>query len=1690
MIRKLRVFIFFLCLTAFTAQSQTDDCASSPSINVETTCINTAYSVPSGFVDSGIALSCAGTVYKDGWFTFTTGTGTTEISIIGSSNKALGLAVYNGSCGTPVEISCTIPNTANASLTNITVSPSTTYYLRIMRTSTGGGAMTGDICIQDTTPCNTPTVTSASAITSTTATINWIAISPAPVGGYEYIVSTDNVTTTSGDDQTGTTAGLFTNITGLTASTTYYVFVRSDCSGSFSTWDGPVSFTTTAVPPPNDECINAVSLIVNADENCGTVTAGTVLGATDSGIVGSGCGGNDDDDVWFSFVANATVQTVTLINIAGSSSDMYHVVYDGLSGCGSLGAALICSDSNSSTVPGLTIGNTYYVQVYTWTGTAGQTSTFDICIGTPPPPPANDECTGAIAVLTNPDQSCANFASGTVEDATNSGVGNGTCGGTEDDDVWFSFVATSTTHTFDLNITFGTTDLYHAIYGGPCGTLGASLLCSDPNSSILNGLTIGNTYYVQVYSWSSASQVSIFDLCIGSPPPPPPNDECAGAIAILTNPDFNCTNFGSGTIYSATDSGEDNCLGTEDDDVWFSFTATSTAHTFDLINITGSTTDLYHVIYDGACGSLGVPLLCSDPESSALSGLTIGNTYIVQVYSDTATIGQTSSFNLCIGTPPPPPGNDSCSTATTLACATTNLAGTTVSTLDTPHGTGCSMSNYGVWYTFVGDGDSTTISTTASGGFDHEMSITSGSCGSLVNIDCIDFGFTNGTESYTFDTTLGTTYFVYVAHWLSGSSTTGNFTISRTCSPPSCQTNPLNPMDSCGIIAGGVGLNGVDPPAITCGAAASVDLEAEYLDVGDTTDYTVEPITYNPPIAFSGLANLISVNQDDRWSPIIDFPASFDFCFYGNNYNQCLVGSNGNLTFDTVNNTPGGFSNWSYNENLPSTNGDLISNTIFGVFQDIDPSVGGEIGWELTSLPNGCRALVVAWHDVPMFSNNSLLYTGMMVLYEKTNIIEIYIEEKNTVAGWNNGNGLVGIQNDDASQARIPCGRNGLDANWTTTNEAWRFTPSGGTSIATLQWYEGSISAGNEIGAPNENPITVSPTSTTTYYAQVTYSAPCNSTDLYVADFTTVTLSASKTWNGSVSNDWNVSNNWTPNGVPTSSDCVLIPDVATDPIFLDLSPPLPPNPGFAKSITVEAFGNLEIAFESTIEVTEGIIVDPDGIFNILDGGSLVQINDAGVNSGNIRMERTVTGLTSDDYVYWSSPVENFEVTNISPGTATNFIWEWIPTVIGNGVGNHGGWQNTIENMIQGKGYIVKDVVGTAQTATPLFLGVANNGVITIPIFRGTYSGGVYAGLGDLPATAQDDNWNLIGNPYPSAIAYTDFIAANSYIEGTIYLWTHQSPPSNAIGSSFYEDFVYNYNPNDYIAFNLTGSTPLGFNGSIGAGQSFFVEMLDNATTTETVTFNNSMRDPANDNMQFYSPYPNNGVSVNDNPIEKHRIWLDLIAPGNLAHSILVGYVDGATNGDDRLYDGYEFSGAFISFYSLMEDVELSIQGRSLPFDELDTVPLGMVIPINETYRIAINTVDGLFENEEQSILLEDTYTNSIHDLRISPYSFTSEPGTFNDRFILRYSSDTLGTDDVSDLSDITIISNDHGIQISSRNNPIDSVTIYDLLGRVIIDVYDLNTMYHSFENLQLSKGAYIVRATSYNGRQKIKKVVN
>lgn len=265
-----------------------------------------------------------------------------------------------------------------------------------------------------------------------------------------------------------------------------------------------------SLPITNDEACCATAVTVNPDQACGSTTAGTVANATAS-FNGNTCFGTDDDDVWFSFVATNTTHYVDLLNVAGSVTDMYHAVYGGT--CNATGASLVCSDANSSTVTGLTIGNTYYIRVYTYTSTGGQNSTFDVCVGSPPPPPANDEPCNAIAAVVNPSTVCTSVTNGWCIGATQTQAG---CLGTADDDVWFSFVALSSSHDIAMTNISGTTDLVQELFSGTCGSL-TSEGCYNSNSSSYTSLTVGATYYVRIYTWSSTGSNTSLDLCITSP---------------------------------------------------------------------------------------------------------------------------------------------------------------------------------------------------------------------------------------------------------------------------------------------------------------------------------------------------------------------------------------------------------------------------------------------------------------------------------------------------------------------------------------------------------------------------------------------------------------------------------------------------------------------------------------------------------------------------------------------------------------------------------------------------------------------------------------------------------------------------------------------------------------------------------------------------------------------------------------------------------------------------------------------------------------------------------------------------------------------------------------------------------------------------------------------------------------------
>ncbi len=139
--------------------------------------------------------------------------------------------------------------------------------------------------------CLPPTGVTATATSAFTATLNWTASVSNPTNGYDYYVSPVNTAPTSQTTPTDTVGeGVLTAaLSGLDATTTYYVWVRGNCgSGNTSVWTSvPVSFKTLCNPPvvtsatPGSVCGQG-TVNLSATSNEGTLTwhATQVGGAT------------------------------------------------------------------------------------------------------------------------------------------------------------------------------------------------------------------------------------------------------------------------------------------------------------------------------------------------------------------------------------------------------------------------------------------------------------------------------------------------------------------------------------------------------------------------------------------------------------------------------------------------------------------------------------------------------------------------------------------------------------------------------------------------------------------------------------------------------------------------------------------------------------------------------------------------------------------------------------------------------------------------------------------------------------------------------------------------------------------------------------------------------------------------------------------------------------------------------------------------------------------------------------------------------------------------------------------------------------------------------------------------------------------------------------------------------------------
>jgi hypothetical protein len=442
-------------------------------------------------------------------------------------------------------------------------------------------------------------------------------------------------------------------LSGLKPGKTYYVRVTSDYQ-SYHNFDICIK---TVQPPPNDLCINAQPLEVSAEESCSNKVHGTTYAA--QATEPAACG-YDGVDVWYSFTAAQTAHTISLTDVwetTYQSSYRFGVeVYSGT--CGNM-QRLNCRGlllyGSSYTLGDLQPGTVYYIRFIS----DGYGAEFNICVGTPPTPPVNDNCATATEIPVSPDKTCISPVNGTTSLAT-PGAGDGEL----PNDLWYEFTALGGNHIVTADIV-NYNSLHVEIYSGVCGALtlvGKMSMDIYFHELLLTNLTPGARYYVRVFG--SPGYPSTFGLCVLSVPKPP-NDECDGAFPLIVSPDLSCGPYDN--IYSNYGSTQSlpGCTGSAVNDVWFQFIATGTSMRVD-VGVYGSS-GYGMEIYEGTCGALTSITPCKEYDVFAtvtLQNLVAGNTYYIRHYSYGTNFHE---FKTCLRSLPEPPANDDCAQATLIS---------------------------------------------------------------------------------------------------------------------------------------------------------------------------------------------------------------------------------------------------------------------------------------------------------------------------------------------------------------------------------------------------------------------------------------------------------------------------------------------------------------------------------------------------------------------------------------------------------------------------------------------------------------------------------------------------------------------------------------------------------------------------------------------------------------------------------------------------------------------------------------------------------------------------------------------------------------------------------------------------------------------------------------------------------------
>ncbi len=490
----------------------------------------------------------------------------------------------------------------------------------------------------------------------------------------------------------------------------------------------------------------------------------------------------------------------------------------------------------------------------------------------------------------------------------------------------------------------------------------------------------------------------------------------------------------------------------------------------------------------------------------------------------------------------------------------------------------------------------------------------------------------------------------------------------------------------------------------------------------------------------------------------------------------------------------------------------------------------------------------------------------------------------------------------------------------------------------------------------------------------------------------TVQLPGSTTWTGNSNSNWGVAGNW-DNGSPGPNTNVTITVAGNQPLVNSNAQ--------CNDLTMEPQTELTINNGKTLTVNGNFLAESDafGSASILEYGGL-----------NVTGTSTIENYLTSDRWHYVSPTMSGQLSGVFEDLYLKYWdeptqdWVYISSLtypLAPGTG-YASWYYTNDTTVEYTG------------------GTLNQGDYS-PTLTYTSSGG----------------YNLIGNPYPSAIDWDHTSWTKTNVDGTVYVW-------NGIQN---------------ITWN--GSVGALTGGVIPAGQAFSIKANG---ANPVIVMKNAAR------VHGVDPYKESGVAD----------VLEISASGNgFNDEAYVNFNEDATTGFDENFDGYKRWGINEApqLFTVADDINLSVNVLPALTQNL-TIQVGYKVGVAGEYTIGFASLESF--TEPVTIYLEDLLTGEMINIaENSSYTFAASPEDEMIRFELHFMT-TVGVNDKIENSDVYIYSNANSVFVrnSSANNS-GTITVYDIAGSKILSAPLENVPLNEIK-LSVKSGYYVVKVITNN----------